>query len=210
MGSLRDPFSHPRDQVVECFNRGYKHNYTTPSGGNISMVDAEGWLWISPRGIDKGTLTREQVCYTDLNSSGKWEGLPSMEWPLHAIIYQQRNDVKALIHAHPPGLVTFAVAKLLPEIHVLAQVGQVCKDIGFASYALPGSSKLAENVRCAFSRAEVNCVVMESHGVMVAAPDMATAYKRFETLEFCCRALLKVSPAMRQIKVLSTQRRLFD
>ena len=29
-------------------------------------------------------------------------------------------------------------------------------------------------MRCAFSRAEVNCVVMESHGVMVAAPDMAT------------------------------------
>ena len=32
---------------------------------------------------------------------------PSSEFPFHKAIYEMRPDIKAIIHAHPPALVSF-------------------------------------------------------------------------------------------------------
>ena len=51
-------FVHPRDQIVEMMGRIYRYGLTTTSGGNLSILDNEGNIWISPAGIDKGNLRR--------------------------------------------------------------------------------------------------------------------------------------------------------
>jgi L-fuculose-phosphate aldolase len=53
---------HPADQIVMIMNRIYRHGMTTTSGGNLSILDENGDLWISPGGIDKGSLTRRTSC----------------------------------------------------------------------------------------------------------------------------------------------------
>ena len=49
-------FVHPRDQIVDIMKRIYGYGMTTTSGGNLSILDSDGNMWISPGGIDKGTL----------------------------------------------------------------------------------------------------------------------------------------------------------
>ena len=46
---------HPADQIVTIMNRIYHNGMTTTSGGNLSIMDADGVMWISPSGIDKGS-----------------------------------------------------------------------------------------------------------------------------------------------------------
>jgi L-fuculose-phosphate aldolase len=46
----------PAEQLVEVMTRIYDLRLTTPSGGNISMVDDNGILWATPSQIDKGRL----------------------------------------------------------------------------------------------------------------------------------------------------------
>ena len=48
---------HPADQLVLMMNRIYKGGMTTTSGGNLSILDENGDIWITPSGIDKGTST---------------------------------------------------------------------------------------------------------------------------------------------------------
>ena len=54
-------FVHPRDQIVEIMKRIYGYGMTTTSGGNLSILDSEGNMWISPGSVDKGTLHREDI-----------------------------------------------------------------------------------------------------------------------------------------------------
>ena len=42
--------------VLETINRVYYNGLTTTSGGNISCMDNEGTIYITPSGVDKGTL----------------------------------------------------------------------------------------------------------------------------------------------------------
>ena len=52
---------HPADQLVMIMNRIYQYGMTTTSGGNLSIRDESGDIWITPSGIDKGSLTRADI-----------------------------------------------------------------------------------------------------------------------------------------------------
>ena len=97
-------FIHPADQLVMMMNRIYSYGMTTTSGGNLSILDENGDVWITPGSIDKGSLTRkDMVC---IKKDGTMEGIhkPSSEYPFHLKIYETRSDIKAVLHAHPPAL----------------------------------------------------------------------------------------------------------
>jgi L-fuculose-phosphate aldolase len=42
--------AHPRDQIAETMARIYHYGMTTTSGGNISVRDPDGGVWISRPG----------------------------------------------------------------------------------------------------------------------------------------------------------------
>jgi L-fuculose-phosphate aldolase len=94
-------YLHPRDQIVEIMQRIYAHEMTTTSGGNISVRDETGDMWITPARLDKGSLRREHI--VRISPKGEREGLypPSSEYPFHMSVYEARPDLHAVIHAHP-------------------------------------------------------------------------------------------------------------
>jgi L-fuculose-phosphate aldolase len=90
---------HPTDQLVMMMDRIYYRGMTTTSGGNLSIKDADGGVWITPSGIDKGNLRREDIMR--VRSHGAVEGphRPSSEYPFHLAVFERRPDVGAvLIH----------------------------------------------------------------------------------------------------------------
>lgn len=181
---------HPADQLIELMNRIYRYGMTTTSGGNLSIKDDEGAIWITPAGVDKGTLTRRDIVCMKADGSIAGIHRPSSEFPFHRQIYEARPDLSAVIHAHPPALVAFSVARLKPDLRLLPNDRRICGEIGMAAYALPGSVKLGENIADVF-RTGVRTVMMENHGVVVGGTDLADAFMAFETLEFCARLEIK-------------------
>ena len=111
---------------------------------------------------------------------------PSSEFPFHRLIYQARPDLKAIIHAHPPALVSFSIVRRIPDTRSLPNERQICGEIGIAPYALPGSEQLGENIAAVF-KSGIDTVMLENHGVVVGAGDLPQAFNRFETLDFCAR-----------------------
>ncbi|MFR7474154.1 MAG: class II aldolase/adducin family protein [Christensenellales bacterium] len=50
---------HPAEQLAQAMRRIYAKGYTTTSGGNLSLRDKDGSLWITPTAVDKGTLSED-------------------------------------------------------------------------------------------------------------------------------------------------------
>jgi L-fuculose-phosphate aldolase len=186
MGSAT-PFelSHPADQIVGIMNRIYYRGYTTTSGGNLSVLDDSGDMWISPSGIDKGNLNRNDICC--VRRDGSITGpKPSVEQPFHASVYQKRGDLKAVLHAHPPALVALSILRKLPELNLAPAFGEICGPLCSAEYAVPGSKKLGDIIAAKFE-AGFNVVILENHGVCVGAENLLRAFMIFETLETAAR-----------------------
>ena len=106
---------HPRELIVEFMNRIYKRKLTTTSGGNLSIRDSEGNIWISPTGKDKGTLVPSDICKVCPDGTIVGPFKPSCELPFHANVYKTRPDVNAVLHAHPSELVSYTLFRGVPE-----------------------------------------------------------------------------------------------
>ena len=176
-------YIHPADQLVMFMQRIYDKGMTTTSGGNLSIMDDDGNMWITPAGVDKGTLTRQDIVCVKPDGSCEGVHRPSSEYPFHAAVYKMRPDLKAVLHAHPPALVAFSIVRQLPNLDLLPSVRKVCSGMDIATYAVPGSDQLGENIGACFADGR-DIVVLENHGVCIGAPDMFTAFQRFETLDY--------------------------
>ncbi len=183
-------FQHPADQIVYFMKRIYDGGMTTTSGGNLSILDSDGNMWISPGGVDKGTLRREDIVCVKADGSISGRHKPSSEYPFHRAIYKMRQDARAILHAHPPALVSFSIAGRAPETASTPAIHTVCGKVGFAPYDVPGSEGLGEKVGAEF-RKGFNVILLENHGACVAGIDMLQAFERFETLDFAARMLTR-------------------
>lgn len=176
----------PREQLVMVMTWIYSGGMTTLSGGNLSIRDEADNLWITPLGVDKGRLTpNDIVC---VRRDGTVEGLhpPSSELPFHQAIYRQRPDLHAVVHAHPPALVSFSIARIVPDTRIIPQARRVVGQVGYAPYALPGSEQLGENIAAAFAEG-YDAVLLENHGAVAGGVALMDAFQRLETLDFCAR-----------------------
>ena len=176
-------YIHPADQLVMFMQRIYDKGLTTTSGGNLSIMDEDGNIWITPAGVDKGTLTRNDIICVKPDGTTVGPHKPSSEYPFHAAVYKMRPDLRAVLHAHPPALVSFSIVRQAPNLNLMPSVRKVCKDVRIATYAVPGSDQLGENIGKCFADG-CDIVLLENHGVCIGAEDMFTAFKRFETLDY--------------------------
>jgi len=116
----------------------------------------------------------------------------NIEYPFHQAIYQIRPDLKAVVHAHPPALVSFSIVRQIPNTNLIPQAKNVCGPIGYAKYRIPGSKALGDEIADQFAR-DFKAVIMENHGAVLGGSDVIKAYERFEALEFCSRTLINSS-----------------
>ena len=193
---------HPADQLVMIMARIYEYGMTTTSGGNLSIRDENGDIWITPSGVDKGNLTRADIMQVKSDGTVIGPHKPSVELPFHRDIYKLRPDLHAIVHAHPPVLVAFSLARQVPDTKLIPNANLVCGEVALAKYDVPGSEQLGRNISDQFA-AGYNTVLMENHGVVCGAPDLYRAFMAFETITSSARIELDALK-------LGTPRRLSD
>jgi len=177
---------HPADQIVMIMKRLYSYQMTTTSGGNLSIMDDDGVMWISPSGIDKGNLTAADVMRVMPDGTIVGPHKPSSEYPFHLAIYRARPDLRAVLHAHPPALVAFSLIRQIPATDMIPNCHNLCPRVGMAKYAVPGSQQLGEYIAEEF-RKDYDIVMLENHGVVIGSDDLFSAFMSFETLDYVAR-----------------------
>lgn len=175
---------HPADRIVTMMNRIYYHDMTTALGVNLSVRDAEGTVWISPGGVDKGNLRREDIM--QIKADGSIVGIhrPSAEYPFHLAIYKRRPDIRAVLHAHPPTVIAGTLLKQIPDISVIPCLQPLVGEVSLVSYEIPGSAALGDRISSEFARG-INSVILERHGTVIGAETLFEAFLSFEALCLC-------------------------
>ena len=146
------------------------------TSGNVSVRVDEGLL-ITPSGMTYPSLTPEDIVLMDLEgqtSSPRSPRLPSSEWRFHVDIYQQRNDVQAIVHTHSVYATALAcLEKSIPAFHyMVAMAGG--KDIRCAPYATYGTQTLSDFALAALDNRKA--CLLAHHGVIATGADLQRAF----------------------------------
>jgi L-fuculose-phosphate aldolase len=201
---VKNRYQHPRDEILQAMERIYRYRMTTTSGGNLSIREDSGDLWITPARVDKGGLRREDIVC--VRAGGTIEGVrkPSSELPIHQDIGRRRPEVRGIVHAHPTALVAFSLVHEVPNTRLFHQARRVCGEVGFAPYELPGSEALGRRVAETFGRG-FDSVILENHGVVTTGTSLQDAFRRFETLEFTGKTIIKARLLGDEIRFLTDE-----
>jgi L-fuculose-phosphate aldolase len=178
--------------IAKAMGHIYRRGMTTISGGNISVRDDGGDIWITPAQIDKGRLRPSDIVRVTADGRVAGRHAASSEYPAHRLIFRERDDLRAIIHAHPAGLVVFSICHKTPDTAILPAVHDLCGEVGYAPYERSGSEALGRQVAAAFAGA-CNCLVLENHGVVVGGADLRQALARFEALEQTARTIIRAA-----------------
>lgn len=198
----------PREKLVAWLARLYRHRLTTTTGGNLSFIDDDGVLYITPSGGDKALIPPSDVTI-HRPGSVKFEGIkaPSMEWRLHTSAYSARPDCRAVLHAHSMALIAFSLAiekntmmsqcfqidhPGIPDTRCLFSAWMTCGRVRFAPYSPPGSDQLA--AACANMLSQADCVILQNHGVVTIGSSLQEAYDRFVSLENLALTIINSLP----------------
>ena len=188
---------HPRDEIMRTMERIYRYRMTTTSGGNLSIREAGGGIWITPARVDKGSLTRNDIVCVKRDGTVEGPHPASSEFPFHKAIYEARPDIRAIVHAHPVALVAFSICGQTPDTRLFHQAHFVCGRTGFAPYAVPGSEQLGANIAKTFaggaSGSGPDSVILANHGVVVGGSSLSHAFQRFEAFEFAGKTIIRGS-----------------
>ena len=154
----------------------------TACDGNLSFRRDDGTVVITPSGVPKGELKPKHLLVVDLDGHVlEGTGKASSESALHLEIYRKREDVRAIIHAHPVTATALTVAGIPFRPDIVTEGTLVLGPVPTVAYAPPGSTELA--TACAEAAEGADVFLMERHGAATVGQDLEQAFYRLETLE---------------------------
>lgn len=177
-----------RAALCEIGRRVWTREYVASNDGNFSVRLGDGEILCTPTGVSKGFMEPEDLPVIDARG-GVLRGAtrPSSEIRMHLAAYEERPDVHAIVHAHPPHATAFAIRREPLPACVLPEIEMFIGDIPHAPYGTPGTAGFADSLR-PFLRLH-NAFLLTSHGALTLGADPFEAYFRMETVEQYCRIL---------------------
>ncbi len=179
-------------------------NLVIGPGGNTSIRDGD-FMYIKPSGLSFPDMAVEDLVEVEI-ATGKVSPhrlKPSSEILMHLFIYQERNDIKCIFHAHPPYTLALTT-RGIPFKHLFPDsVVYLGPTIPVVEYCVPCTDKLASLVRDNFK--DALSIVLQNHGAITVGDNAKTAYLRMEILEGLAQALwlAYVLPGKGPVRTLS-------
>jgi L-fuculose-phosphate aldolase len=181
----------------------YQQGFIAATDGNVSAKLSKKYLLLTPSGVHKGFLDEDDIILTDLKGkviSGRQR--PSSEIRMHVLVYSLRDNVGAIIHAHPPQAVALSLIGISLAECILPEAILSLGKIPTAPYAPPTTQATAEAIRELIKRHDA--VILERHGALTVGSDLEQAFIRLESLEHTAqitaiaRSIGKISPLSKE------------
>lgn len=180
--------SHP-DEICEIGRRLYARQLIAAFEGNISVRIGPNEVLCTPSLICKGFLTPDDLCVVDLDGRQlAGSRTRTSEILLHLVIYRERADVSAVVHAHPPHALAFALAHEPIPSRLLAEAEVFLGHVPTAPYETPGTAAFAETIQPLVR--DATAILLANHGTVTYGPTLLDAWHKTEILEAYCRAIV--------------------
>lgn len=171
-----------RKQIIQFGKLCYERNLLVAMDGNLSAMLPSGQIICTRAGCHKGFLTDDDLVVIDRQGKKiRGRGRPTSEMAMHLACYDNRPDVRAVIHTHPPISIAFTIAGVSMARCVLPEVVLTLGVIPTVEYATTGTRDLADRV--AETIVEHDAILMDRHGAVCVGGNLLEAFCRLETME---------------------------
>lgn len=180
-----------REQICDICHKMWQMGWVAANDGNVSAKLEDGTFLATPTGISKSFITPEKLVHID-KEGNVLDGLegyrPSSEIKMHLRCYQEREDVGAVLHAHPPVATGFAVAHQSLDDYSMIETVIALGSIPLTPYGTPSTYEVPEAIAPYLK--EHDAMLLANHGALTVGADVLTAYYRMETLELFAKISL--------------------
>lgn len=159
-------------------------------GGNISAREGD-IIYLSPSGFALDEIDEDQWVKVELKTGkvikNSNELKPTCEIKMHLMCYKVREDIRAVIHTHPPyviGVVSTGteIKPMFPEY-----VTYLGGEVPLLPYIIPSGDELAEAVGKVIGK--YNVVSLKNHGALAVGGNLKEAFYRSIILEEAAKIL---------------------
>lgn len=175
-----------KKQICEIGKRIYEKGLVAANDGNISIRLGDNEFLITPTGVSKGFMTPEMILKVDGQGNvldGDYR--PTSEMKMHLLVYQERRDVQAIVHVHPPYATAFAIAGIPLDQAIMPEAVVYVGTIPIAEYGTPSTEEVPNAVKKYVHHHQG--VLLENHGALTWGKDLEHAYYLMESLEFTAK-----------------------
>ncbi len=179
-----------KKQICEVGKRIYDRGMVAANDGNISVKISDNEFLCTPTGVSKGFMTPEYICKIDgqgnvISANGKFK--PSSEIKMHLRVYQQRPDVKSVVHAHPIYATSFAIAGIPLTQPIMPEAVIALGCVPIAEYGTPSTEEIPDAVEKYLPY--FDAVLLANHGALTYSDSLMAAYHKMESVEFYAELL---------------------
>ncbi len=179
-----------KKEICEIGKRIYNDGFVAANDGNISVKVDDNTFFATPTGVSKGYMTPDMICKVDgkgnLKEPNKWR--PSSEFKMHLRVYQERPDVNAVVHAHPPIATSFAIAGIPLDKLIMPEAVIFLGAVPIAEYGTPSTMEIPDSLMPYLQ--EYDAILLANHGALSFGCDLNTAFFRMESTEFYAKLLM--------------------
>jgi L-fuculose-phosphate aldolase len=168
--------------IVLVCHKLYDKGFVSATDGNVSARLECGNILVTPTSMNKGQVGESDL--VEVRPDGSPVTLSrraTTEIDMHLFIYQQRPDVQAIVHAHPPHATGFATAHVPLSACLFPEVIVGLGAVPLASYATPSTKEVAESLAPHVKHADA--ILLANHGVVTAGSTVDDAYYKMEKVE---------------------------
>lgn len=164
-----------RTALLEAARRTVALGLNHGATGNLSVRLGQGFL-ITPTGLPCDGLAAADLVIVGMDGlPAPGQSAPSSEWRLHRDVYLARNDVGAIVHAHPPFATTLAcLGEDLPAVHYMIAIAGAAR-VRCAPYAPFGTEDLSRAALDALGASRA--CLLANHGLVATGADPAEAVR---------------------------------
>ncbi|MDD6235016.1 MAG: class II aldolase/adducin family protein [Lachnospiraceae bacterium] len=180
-----------KDQMCDVCHKMWQLGWVAANDGNVSVKLEDGTFLATPTGISKSFITPEKIVHIDkdaniIEANGDYR--PSSEIKMHLRCYKEREDVGAVLHAHPPVATGYAVANVPLDEYSMIETVIAIGSIPVTPYGTPSTYEVPDAIAPYLGEHDV--VLLQNHGALSVGADLLTAYYRMETLELFAKISL--------------------
>lgn len=178
-----------REEIVRIGRLLYERGLVVAGEGNISARLGDELIVTTPSGACKGMLEPEDLVIVGLEGQvHAGSRRPSSELQMHLAVYQQRPDVHAVVHAHPPIAVACTLAGVQMDASVLPEMILTLGAVPTAPFALAGTREMYEAIAPLLPHH--NAILLTHHGALTVGETLMRAYLRMEQVEQYAKIVL--------------------
>ena len=175
-----------KEQICDVCHKMWQLGWVAANDGNVSVKKLpDGNFICTPHRHQQklhhpgkaGKNQRSRRDFLEANDGYR----PSSEMKMHMRCYELRDDVGAVVHAHPPAATGFAVAHLPMDRYIMIEAVISLGSVPLTPFGVPSTKEVPDAI--APYLPDHDAMLLENHGAVTVGADLCTAYYRMETLE---------------------------